>query len=158
MSYMKLIKLLYLADREALLRLGHPITYDAYVSMDHGPVLSRTLNLITEEAPPDTESVWRECISAPENYTVSQLTDCGTAALSEAEIEVLDDIFKQYGLMNRWELVDHVHRLPEWVDPHGSAVPISYLDILLGAGKTEAAAVEIENELEQIGVADRLLG
>ena len=46
MSYMKLIKLLYLADREALLRWGRPITFDAYVSMDRGPVLSSVLDLI----------------------------------------------------------------------------------------------------------------
>ena len=32
MSYMKLIKLLYLADREALARWGRPITTDQYVS------------------------------------------------------------------------------------------------------------------------------
>ena len=30
MNYMKLIKLLYIADREALLRWGRPITTDAY--------------------------------------------------------------------------------------------------------------------------------
>ena len=44
MSYMKLIKLLYLADREALSRWGRPITTDKYVSMDKGPVLSRVLD------------------------------------------------------------------------------------------------------------------
>ena len=46
MSYLKLVKLLYLADREALLRWDRPITTDRYVSMDNGPVLSRVLNLI----------------------------------------------------------------------------------------------------------------
>jgi len=53
MSYLKLIKLLYIIDREALLRWGRPLTGDRYVSMDHGPVLSQTLNLITEEPRPD---------------------------------------------------------------------------------------------------------
>ena len=33
MSCMQLIKLLYLADREALLRWGRPITTDRYVSV-----------------------------------------------------------------------------------------------------------------------------
>lgn len=40
MSHMKLIKLLYLLDREAYVRWGRPVTYDTYVSMPHGPVLS----------------------------------------------------------------------------------------------------------------------
>ena len=46
MKYLKLMKLLYLADRESMKRHGHPISGDRYVSMDHGPVLSNTLNLI----------------------------------------------------------------------------------------------------------------
>ena len=40
-NLMALIKLLYLADREALLETGYPITGDQMVSMPHGPVLSR---------------------------------------------------------------------------------------------------------------------
>jgi hypothetical protein len=36
MKFLKLIKLLYLADREALSRSGRPITTDSYVSMDNG--------------------------------------------------------------------------------------------------------------------------
>lgn len=49
MSYLKLIKLLYLLDREALLRWGRPVTTDRYVSMDNGPVVSRIYDLIREE-------------------------------------------------------------------------------------------------------------
>src|ERR1039457_6692110 len=49
-SYIKLIKLLYLADREALIRWGRPITTDCYVSMDVGPVVSRIYDLIRMEA------------------------------------------------------------------------------------------------------------
>jgi uncharacterized phage-associated protein len=52
MSFLKLIKLMYLADRRALLEQGRSITFDRYVSMDHGAVLSQTYNLIvSEEAP-----------------------------------------------------------------------------------------------------------
>jgi len=40
MHYVKLIKLLYLADREALLRWGAPITTDRYVSMTMDPPLA----------------------------------------------------------------------------------------------------------------------
>ena len=35
MEYMKLIKLLYIADRTALDRMDYTITGDKYVSMDH---------------------------------------------------------------------------------------------------------------------------
>ena len=49
MSYRKLIKLLYLADREALLRWGRPVTTDRYVSIDHRPVVSNVYELIRAE-------------------------------------------------------------------------------------------------------------
>jgi len=35
MNYMKLIKLLYLVDRTALIRWGRPVTFDSYCSMPH---------------------------------------------------------------------------------------------------------------------------
>src|SRR5260370_7701525 len=62
MHYLKLIKLLYLVDRAALLNWGVPVTTDHYVSMDNGPVVSRIYNLITEETP---KPLWAEFISAP---------------------------------------------------------------------------------------------
>ena len=69
MSYMKLIKLLYLADREALARWGRNITTDNYVSMPHGPVLSHVLDLITDQPNPFlAETFWARHISEPERY------------------------------------------------------------------------------------------
>ncbi len=157
MSYMKLIKLLYLADREALLRWGRPITFDAYVSMDRGPVLSSVLDLITGGGAPGEETLWESCISPPDRYDVSLVEDCGTDRLSDAEREILEETFDRFGRKSRWELVDYVHSLPEWTDPQGSAVPISYRDILTGAGWTEAEIAETENELEELAVLDTIL-
>src|SRR2546426_8827697 len=77
MSYMKLIKLLYLADREALLRWGRPISTDRYVSMDRGPVLSRILDLATDGEDPGTPSIWASSIAAPSNYEVHLKDDAG---------------------------------------------------------------------------------
>jgi hypothetical protein len=51
MSHLKLIKLLYLAERASLVRLGRPLTDDSCASLPHGPVLSATLDRInTAEA------------------------------------------------------------------------------------------------------------
>src|SRR4051794_10494791 len=59
MHYMKLIKLLYLADREALLRWGRPITTDTFVSMDYGPVVSTIYDLIRRK---QNGAVWAEFV------------------------------------------------------------------------------------------------
>jgi uncharacterized phage-associated protein len=109
MSYMKLIKLLYIVDRQALLRWGRPVTTDCYVSMDRGPVLSQTLDLITEGVAPNQTSIWAEHISQPENYKVHLRKEAGTEELSDAETALIDEVFHRFGAMNRWELVDLAH-------------------------------------------------
>jgi len=42
----KLVKLLYLADREHLRRFGRPITFDKYVAMEFGPVASCAYDIV----------------------------------------------------------------------------------------------------------------
>jgi hypothetical protein len=60
MSYLKLIKLLYIVDREALLRWGRPVTTDRHVSMPKGPVVSQIYDLIVGGNPPGTQTYWHD--------------------------------------------------------------------------------------------------
>ena len=155
MSYMKLIKLLYLADREALSRWGRSISTDTYVSMKHGPVLSRVLNLITEgEDPSFGETMWGRHISEPDHYDVILKEDSPGDLLSEAEDEFLDETSRNFGHMNRWKLVDLVHTLPEWKDPDGSAFPIEYADILKAQNKKPDEIRAIVDELQSLAQMD----
>ncbi|MEP6495255.1 MAG: Panacea domain-containing protein [bacterium] len=144
MAYMKLLKLLYLADRKALLEHGRPITYDRYVSMDQGPVLSQTYNLIVAEETPDRPTYWRRYISEPEHYEVRLIGEAPTGELSKAQEAILDEVFREFGHLGRWALVDLCHTLPEWVDPQGSSIPISIGDVLRGAGLEADAVAAIE--------------
>jgi uncharacterized phage-associated protein len=150
MNYVKLIKLLYIADREALLRWGRPITTDCYVSMDKGPVLSRTFDLITEGREPGSSSPWFEHISFPSNYEVSLIGSCSKDELSPAEEDLIQEIYSQYGHMDQWQLVHYVHQFDEWRDPHGSSIPIFYGDILRAGNKTESEIKAIQEELGQL--------
>lgn len=149
MSYMKLLKLLYLADRRALLKHGRPITFDRYVSMDQGPVLSQTYNLIVaEEAPDQPASYWRQHISEPDGYEVTlRVAEPPNGELSRAQTVILDEVFAEFGNMSRWELVHFVHTLPEWEDPHGSSIPISLRNVLHAGGMEEEDIEAIEAEL-----------
>lgn len=61
----------------------------------------------------------------------------------------MDEIFRQYGQLTRWELVDLTHKLPEWKNPQGSAIPIQYRDILNAGGKTD---------LEGVALMENILG
>jgi uncharacterized phage-associated protein len=157
MSYLKLIKLLYLLDREALLRWGRPVTTDRYVSMDNGPVVSRIYDLIREEPAPGTDPIWRHYISAPQEYEVALLAEPETDELSRAEEALIEEVFAKFGNFNRWDLVRISHELPEWQDPNGSAIPIQYRDILRAGNKTDSEIAAVEAELESLAATEAML-
>lgn len=157
MSYMKLIKLLYLADREALANWGRPITADTYVSMDRGPVLSHVLDLVTEGPSPDEQSFWAQYIGPAGNYEVKLQAEPSDDMLSQVEEELLDAIFKMYGQLSRWDIVNVVHKLPEWQDPHGSAIPIAYAEILRAQHKSPEEIEAIETELAGLASDEAIL-
>lgn len=157
MSYLKLIKLLYLADRESLARWGFSITKDRYVSMPHGPVVSNTYNLMIDEG---DKHYWSRYISPPLGQYELEVTGeaCPTDTLSRAEEKLLTETFERYGHMDRWQLRDFTHHLPEWHDPAGSSLPISVREILEAQGlpAEEIAAITREIELEE--KTERILG
>lgn len=149
MSHMKLIKLLYLAERQALITWGRPITFDSYVSMPHGPVLSFTLDRINLPTDPRGNSYWQSLISERQDHEVRLLVDSPPSdALSRAEERVLDQVYSEFGHMDQWELRDYSHKLPEWRDPNGSSMPIRIRDILMSEGLSEEEATEAERDLE----------
>lgn len=159
LNYMKLIKLMYLAERRALLNWGRPITYDSYFSLKHGPILSTTLDLISEGEQPDSGHVWFKYISVPHNYEVSLSQDCSPDDLSEAEEFLLNQIFQEYGYFNKWDLVDHLHSdLPEWKNPGRSSIPITYRDILMAGGRLEEEIQFIEEEISNVCIAVDIFG
>ena len=132
MEYLKLIKLLYLADRRVFIETGLPITGDRMVSMDHGPVLSGIYDLIKGEWSGDGS--WRAYVGSPQGYSV-RWTGCEDAEeLSEGEREVLDEVYRDFGSLDQWQLRDETHRLAEWHDPNHSSRPIDPREILVSAG------------------------
>lgn len=128
MSYMLLVKLLYMAERKSLVERGRTITGDDLYALKDGPVVSHVLNLIRHGK---SGSVWFDYISEKEpDYTVGLRLN-HTADLSEAEVEVLDAIFNQYGHWNQFALRDHLHEiLPEWKHPGITSVVIDPETIL----------------------------
>ena len=155
MNFMKLIKLLYLADREALLQWGRPITTDRWVSMDHGPVVSRIYSLISDEPYPESDSVWRDHIQRTA-YDVALTEPVSDDELSNAEIKLLRQIFALYGRKCRWHLVDYCHTLPEWKNPEGSSFPITIADILRGADRSEEEVELITEEIDNLALVHRM--
>lgn len=148
MPYIALLKLLYLADKEMLLRWGKPVTYDRWVSMRKGPVLSATYDLI--KAPDTRPTYWNSHIQTVDHEV--RLVDApGSDALSQAEDAIIAEVFQEHGSKDRWDLVDLTHELPEWSDPGSGTVEITYADVLKVEG---LSAEEIRDTLDNIAAQD----
>jgi len=129
---LKLVKLVYLADRNSLGRYGHPIIDDRLVSMPHGPVNSITLNYINGTV--DDLGEWSNYIGGRANYQVAALKKFQREdfdELSDADIEALESTWKDFGELKKFEIRDWTHNnCPEWEDPDGSAAAIPHERVL----------------------------
>jgi uncharacterized phage-associated protein len=158
MNYMKLIKLLYLADREALSLWERPLTGDSYVSMDNGPVLSNVLDKINYGKTPSAKSYWHKYISNPSSYNVSLKQEPEFDELNKQERELLTAIFKEYKTFDQWEMVDICHKiLQEWQNPKGTSIPIRIEDIFKALNKTEMETITTEEEVANLNYIKAVL-
>lgn len=159
MSHLKLMKLLYLSDREAVSVFGRPILGDRLVSMPHGPVLSQTLNLMDGDVESEAGG-WEDWISDKENHELSlrhSLVGVVLDELAPAEIDVLKSVWDRFGGMSKWEIRDWTHlHCAEWVDPKGSSLPIRYDALALALGFDAAAAKLLAEQIESEAEIDSL--
>jgi uncharacterized phage-associated protein len=157
---LKLMKLLYLADRASMERYSAPISFDHMVSMEHGPVLSQALNFcsgFSESAPGGWEE-WMHDRAAHIVELKQPVTREKLDELSEADIEVLQQVWDRFGSMSGWELRNWTHdHCPEWRDPHGSSLRIRYSDVFRAIGKSPEEARELDSELRDQERVNRVL-
>lgn len=156
-NVMKLVKLLYFLDRTALLRWGRPITFDYYYALNHGPILSITLDHINAEPNPDEPSYWSRYIGERRGHDVALIASAPVDQLSPAEESLIGEIFDRYGRMDQWELSRVSHNLPEYAHPGRSNRPIAVEDILRGEAFSDEEVADIVEGLEAEALAERLL-
>lgn len=126
MPLLKLMKLMYLAERRSLELHSEPLIGDRLVSMQHGPVLSRIYNHVNG-AMPSAEGGWESWIADRSDHMLAlrdpaRLLSPETQllALSDSDAEILDEIWEQFGHLDQWQLVEYTHaNCPEWRDPGG---------------------------------------
>ncbi len=158
MNYMKLIKLLYLADRGALTHWERPITGDAYVSMPRGPVLSTVLDIINNENYPNIRPYWFKYISTPKDHEINLEEMPELDALSKREIELIDELYEEFKDFNQWEMVDLCHEiLPEWEEVKDTSKPIEIETILRTLEKTDDEIEMIDEEVSNLNHIEKIL-
>lgn len=148
-NILKVVKLLYLAEREFMDRYDEPMFYDRFVSMEHGPVPSTTLSLV-DGCIEDAE--WSEYISGRSDYLVGVANDSisyeSLDELSRADEEVLNFLWDKFGDFDGFTLRDYTHEhCPEWEDPNGSSRPITHESVFRFLNKENGA--ELSKDIDE---------
>lgn len=147
----RMMKLLYLAEREALVEAGIHMCGGEITSMPEGPVVSGVYALANNTLLDDH---WTRFVSYDKSaggYSVKE-DSSEFDHLSRYDESVLDRVHAAYGAMTREELVKLTHDLPEWPEKHGKKIgtPITDRAILEQAeGWSEEAIVRVEEEVEE---------
>lgn len=156
MNYMRLLKLLYIADRESLRATGRPIVGGSVIATERGPVLGEVYDLIRgrhREMP-----LW-DVFLRTSRFNVELVDDPDVGELSRYEIDMLQQVAKRYADDGEWELSRRAHEFAEWkknnLGPSASPIPLE--DVLEAVGRADALRDIVEAAAEKNEI-ERLLG
>lgn len=136
MNFIRVLKLLYLAEREALKEIARPIIGDSVVATERGPVMENVYSLLRGQHS-EFKKFSQHFNTVRYNLVMHLQPDVGE--LSEYEIETIQRIANQHEDADEWDLVQFARNyLPEWQknDPGKSSKAIPIEDILVRLAKT----------------------
>jgi uncharacterized phage-associated protein len=126
---LKLMKLLYILDRECIKTTLSPCIGGDYYSMRHGPVNSPALN-------ESNQGTWEGLVIQDKDFSYDENTDPGVGLLSDFELEVIEEISTQFKGFTPWQLRQWTHEknnIPEYIET-ASSQKIFDEDLLDGLG------------------------
>lgn len=136
MSYIRLLKLLYIADRDLIRETGMPLLGSKSVAMDNGPLHTDIYNLIKgvhEQTP-----LWSKFFST-KGYQIETVDQPDNGLLSQAEISKLNEISDKYAPFTDVDICNQMtHSFDEWRKNYraGTSQPIQIEDILDAVGRS----------------------
>lgn len=115
---LKLVKMIYLADKYHLVKYGRTVTGDNYFAMEYGPVGStlkdvlgfNKFTLSSEELKYANRLLDKK---SKTNFTYKHI-DIDLDMLSETDKEALDFVINNFGSWAPSRLVKFTHKYPEW--------------------------------------------
>lgn len=116
----KICKLIFLADKNHLVRYARPVTGDRMCAMDHGPVPSEILdmlNSVIEEGANSPQRMLFENVVIDHKFEQPQFSARDFRLgdfLSDSDIEALDAVIEAHGRKAFSELRAMTHELPAY--------------------------------------------
>ncbi len=142
---LKLIKLVYLSERRFLAEHHIPMLFDEFYSLPHGPICSSTLNGLDGLI---HKPLWEQFVhrdGRDKIYAVKSFTRPELDEISNAELRVLDELWREFAQYTAWQIRDYSHEhCPEYTEVTDGRVPISYREVLQAQGDDDAESVEEE--------------
>ncbi len=112
---LKVIKLIWLADRYHLRKYGRPIVNDSYYAMKLGPVGSAVKDLSGFNVCDAVEEKYlKEYLNSDKTNRINSIKKIDDEVFSDTDLEALENIYKEYGEYQASQLVNISHEFPEW--------------------------------------------
>ncbi len=158
MSYFRLLKLLYIADRQSMKETGFPVTYSHASALRHGPISEEIYDLIKGSR---TDAKKWSAHVRTHGYQVRVISDAdpGRGKLSRYEVRKLRDVAELHEAIGDLDLAEITHGFPEVIkyrpksEDSTASNPIPLGDILDEVGKTEQKD-DILEDLRNKGTMD----
>jgi uncharacterized phage-associated protein len=156
-NHTKLLKLLYIVERNALFLWKRPIIGGTYVSMNQGPLSSDIYDLI-KKTYPSVSGFWERYIVKSSKYDVRLIDSPGTGHFTKALRKIIDTALNDHGKKTWDELSRYCHEnFKEWQDPSGSSRQIPYEAIFEAEGRGEEIE-ESKQEADEQNQIERIFG
>ena len=101
MNYMRLLKVLYIAEREVLCESGKPLTGSPVVAMKRGPVLEDIFGLM--RGAHSQIAQWSPYFNT-RDYYIELRKDPGSSRLSKFVVNKLEDVAQRFESCDEWDL------------------------------------------------------
>lgn len=154
-DYLRIAKLIYLADRKSIERRGIPIVGGKYFSMQKGPTISEIMNFVGRRNAPG----WKEAISPRHGNTIRLQKAPSFSGLSPSELEILDSTLTEHSQRSTEQLVKWCHdNCAEYEDvPKNTSKPISVESILKATSKSSNQIAKVLKEAQSMEALEALL-
>jgi len=151
-NVMKLVKLVYLLDRLSLARRGIPVVGGAYFSLPNGPVTSELLDLINSgRLWGVADCRWEEFITDRLNHEVAMTKEAPPDHLSESEMDLIDEVYREHGAKDQWQLRGWCHEhCEEWTPLEEGRERIPLERVARAVGKTDEQVARLTEEAAEL--------
>lgn len=139
---LKLIKLVYLCERQHLAEYEDAMLFDELYSLPHGPVCSSTLNAVNKTIHSD---LWDKYVVLHGNLVgaVKTLERDEFDELSDIDLDIARNVWSQFKDMTSSQIRNYTHaNCPEYTEIEDGRIPISYREVLEALGSEHAAQID----------------